>query len=115
MGDLDINKVLRSGIKSHNRLYKKYIYWLCKHYFYCDIHPNDNIDQSVRIAHNGLGIVINEEAVIDQNVEIQHHVTIGSNGKGVPHIEEGVRIGAYAIIIGASCIIKNTEDPKKEG
>ena len=87
--DLDINRVLQSGCNSKNKLYKKFIYWFCKHYFYCDIHPNGNISPTLQLAHNGLGVVINADAKIGDNVVIQHHVTIGSNGKGVPKICRG--------------------------
>lgn len=98
--DLDINRVFRSALKSKCKLYRKFVYWFCKHYFYCDIHPNRNIHESVVFAHNGLGIVINEDVIIGENVHIQHHVTIGSNGRGCPTICGGASIGCYAIIIG---------------
>lgn len=98
--DLDFNKIFKRGCNSKSKLYKKLIYWFCKHYFYCDIHPTSNISSSVQFAHNGLGIVINEDAIIEENVIIQHHVTIGSNGRGVPHVRGGVYIGCYAIILG---------------
>ena len=97
--DLSINTLMRSGCRSKNKLYKKFVYWFCKHYFGCDIHPNDRLSLSTNFAHNGLGVVINDDAIIDKNVLIQHHVTIGTNGNGVPHIR-GVKIGAYAIILG---------------
>ena len=84
--DLNINNLLQSACKSNWTLYKKFIYWFCKHYFYCDIHPTDRISESVTFTHNGLGVVVNDDAVIDENVLIQHHVTIGTNGKGVPRI-----------------------------
>lgn len=98
--DLAINTLMRLGCRSKNKLYKKFVYWFCKHYFCCDIHPNDRLSLSANFAHNGLGVVINDDAIIDENVLIQHHVTIGTNGKGVPHIRGGVKIGAYAIILG---------------
>lgn len=98
--DLNVNSLLQSACKSKCTIYRKFIYWFCKHYFYCDIHPTDSIAENVVFAHNGLGVVVNEDAVIDKNVLIQHHVTIGSNGKGAPHIRGGVKIGAYAIILG---------------
>lgn len=48
-----------------------------------------------------MGTVVNEDAFIDENVIIQHHVTIGRNEKGgVPRIRDGACIGAYAIILG---------------
>lgn len=89
MMDLNINKVLLWGRKSKNKICKRLIYWFCKHYFCCDIHPTDKISPTAKFAHNGLGVVINEDAIISDNVLIQHHVTIGTNGKGVPQIGGG--------------------------
>ena len=87
--DLDFNKIFRSGNNSRNGIYKRFIYWFCKRYFSCDIHPTDNIDKSVYFAHSALGVVINKDSIIDENVVIQHHVTIGRNDHGVPHIRGG--------------------------
>lgn len=98
--DLNINKVLLWGRKSKHKMCKRLIYWFCKHYFCCDIHPNNRLSTSVHFAHNGLGVVINDDAIIEEDVLIQHHVTIGTNGRGVPHIKRGVKIGAHAILIG---------------
>lgn len=60
------------------------------------------IGRNVRFLHKGLGTVINPNAIIDDNVTIQHHVTIGTNRVGgkSPIIGKNVEIGAYAIIIG---------------
>ena len=98
--DLDFNKIFKTALKSNNGLYKKFIYYFCKHYFYCDIHPNNNISDRVEFAHNALGVVINKDAIIEENVVIHHHVTLGRNDSGVPHICEGVLLGAYAIVLG---------------
>lgn len=106
--DIDINNLLKLAHRSKSKLFNRFIYWFCKHYFYCDIHPGNNISPSVEFAHNGLGVVINEDAIIEEKVVIQHHVTIGSNGNGVPHILNGVKIGAYEIILGNVEIGENT-------
>ncbi|MDD6405634.1 MAG: serine acetyltransferase [Clostridiales bacterium] len=98
--DLNINRLLRSAIKKQNNIYRKFIYWFCKHYFYCDVHPTSRLSPSVEFAHNGLGVVVNEDACIGKHVLVQHHVTIGTNGRGCPKIKDGVKIGAYAIILG---------------
>ena len=82
MKDFDVNKVLQLGRKTNSKFLKKLIYWFCKHYFYCDIHPNNNIGNSVVFAHNALGVVINGDATIGERVMIQHHVTIEKNTKG---------------------------------
>ncbi|RHP51231.1 hypothetical protein DWZ37_05095 [Clostridiaceae bacterium AF31-3BH] len=93
MNDLDINYIINKAIESKSKMYRKIIYWFCKRYFHCDIHPNDNIHPSVKFAHNGLGVVINEDSVICEDVIIQHHVTIGSNEHGVPII------GGYSLAL----------------
>ncbi|HGH1668080.1 serine O-acetyltransferase [Clostridium perfringens] len=102
MIDLDINNVLRSGRKSKNKLYKSFINWFIRHYFYCDIKCTTRISDSVFFAHNGLGTVVNDEAVIGNNVIVQHHVTIGKKNsiENAPIIRDGVYIGTGAIIIG---------------
>lgn len=41
--DLDYNKVFKSAQRSKMKIYKKFVHWLGKRYFGCDIHPNDNI------------------------------------------------------------------------
>lgn len=120
--DLNINRMIPRAIRSKSKLRKRFTYWFCKHYFYCDIHPNKNISETVQYAHNGLGVVINEDAIIEDHVTIQHHVTIGRAGDGVPHIKCGAYIGAHAIVIGdievgahaivgAGCVVtKNVPD-----
>ena len=65
------------------------------------------MEDTVRIAHNGLGCVINKDAVIAENVVIQDHVTIGREKNGVPVISEGAYIGAYAIVLGKIKVGKN--------
>ncbi len=100
MKDLEINRCLQYAIKRNSKIIKRCVYWLCKHYFYCDIHPTANISSGVQFGHNGLGIVINEDVVIGENTVIFHNVTIGRTDKGVPRIGRSVFIGAGAIIIG---------------
>ena len=78
--------------------------------FSCDIHMSTEIDESVRFSHNGLGVVINSNAIIKKNVLILHEVTLGGNfGKkkeiegivtSAPVIGRNVVIGAGAKILG---------------
>lgn len=89
--DLDINKIIKFGCKSKSKLCKKFIYWFCKHYFYCDIHPNNCLSSSVNFAHNGLGTVINENAVIGAGTVVTKSVPAGATVVGNPaHI---IKIG----------------------
>lgn len=100
MRDFDLNKIFSFAVKQKSTILKRVIYWFCKHYFYCDIHPTSNISSSVKFVHDGLGVVINEDAVIGEGVVIFHHVTIGRNDGGVPRIGKNVLIGCGAILIG---------------
>ena len=45
-------------------------------------------------------IVIHTDAVIGKNVTIHQGIVIGTNGRGVPVIEDDVNIGAGAAVIG---------------
>lgn len=68
--DLDYNRVFKSAQRSRWIVYKRFAHWLGRHYFGCDIHPNDNISNSVSFAHNALGIVINQIATAQDHVII---------------------------------------------
>ncbi|MCR5195015.1 MAG: hypothetical protein K6D38_01740 [Pseudobutyrivibrio sp.] len=45
-------------------------------------------------------IVIHTDAVVGNNVTIRQGSVIGTNGRGVPVVEDGVDIGAGAAVIG---------------
>lgn len=64
--DFDVNKVFRAAKKTKFIAKKRFLYWFMKHYFHCDIHLNDRIDNSVVFAHNALGVVINKDALIEK-------------------------------------------------
>ncbi len=69
-----------------------------------DIHPAARIGAGLWLDH-GLGTVIGETAVIEQDVSIWHNVTLGStladSGKTRhPRIGRGAVIGAGAVILG---------------
>ncbi|MCR5415207.1 MAG: hypothetical protein K6E79_00240 [Pseudobutyrivibrio sp.] len=52
-------------------------------------------------------IVIHTDAVVGNNVTIRQGSVIGTNGRGVPTIEDGVDIGAGAAVIGPITVGKN--------
>lgn len=68
-----------------------------------DIHPAASIGQRVMLDH-GTGIVIGETSIIEDDVSILHHVTLGGTGKEShdrhPKIMRGVMIGAGAKVLG---------------
>ena len=72
----------------------------------CDIMPGLKLGKNARFAHNGLGVIINQNATIGNNVNIGGNVVIGGRGrKGeAPKIEDNVLIGAGALILGGITI-----------
>jgi len=68
-----------------------------------EIHPGARIGSGVVIDH-GMGVVIGETTVINNNVTLFQGVTLGGtgkeHGKRHPTIEEGVVIGAGAQVLG---------------
>ncbi len=54
-------------------------------------------------------IVIHTDAVIGKDVTIRQGCCVGTNGRGVPVIEDGVDIGSGAVIIGPITVGKNAK------
>lgn len=53
------------------------------------------------IIHHGVGLVVNSDARIGDNVTLRQGVTIGSvRGKPSPRLDDSVDVGAGAIIVG---------------
>ncbi len=93
-----------------NRLYNanwkrlaKMIMGLNKIFTQIDIHPAASIGKRVFIDH-GIGVVIGETAIIEDDVLIYQGVTLGgvslNAGKRHPTVRSGVVIGAGAKILG---------------
>ncbi len=93
-----------------NRLYKagwkrfaKIIMGVNKIFTQTDIHPAATIGKRVFIDH-GIGVVIGETTIIEDDVLIYQGVTLGGvsldHGKRHPTIRSGVVIGAGAKILG---------------
>lgn len=68
-----------------------------------EIHPGATIGRRVFIDH-GMGVVIGETAVINDDCTLYHGVTLGgtswNKGKRHPTLERGVVIGAGAKVLG---------------
>lgn len=78
-----------------------------------EIHPGATIGENLFIDH-GYGIVIGETAIIGNNVEMFHNVTLGTNGKDSigkrhPSIEDNVLLSAGVKVIGNVKIGKNSK------
>lgn len=76
-----------------------------------EIHPGATIGRRFFIDH-GMGVVIGETAEVGDDVMIYHGVTLGgrslSHGKRHPTLENGVRVGAGAKILGAVTVGRNS-------
>lgn len=90
----------------------RFVSFLIRIIFSCDLKGSVKIDKNVYFYHNGLGVVIHSQAHIKNGTSIYQNVTIGGNGKdeidnGVPQIEENVTISAGAVILGPITIGAN--------
>ncbi|SEL39331.1 serine O-acetyltransferase [Colwellia chukchiensis] len=90
----------------------KFVYYLIRIVFACDVKYSADIAANVGFFHNGLGVVIHKHAKIGAGTCLYQNVTIGGNGKsaaenGVPVIGENVFIGAGAVILGPITIGDN--------
>lgn len=74
--------------------------------FSCDIIAYQvDIPSSLKLPHQGLGVVIHPAVKIGNNCVIYQHVTLGANGKKehgneAPVIGNNVMIGAGAVLLG---------------
>lgn len=80
--------------------------------FSTDIHPAAVIGRGLWLDH-GLGFVVGETAIIEDDVSIWHGVTLGSTLKDNspqrhPRVGRGVTIGADAIILGGVDLGENS-------
>lgn len=68
-----------------------------------------SIGEGTVITYHGLGVVLNKQSVIGRNCRIRQHVTLASNRDGAPFLEDGVQVGAGAVIVGKVHIGKNVK------
>ena len=75
-----------------------------------EIHPGAQIGKGLVIDH-GMGVVIGETAIVGDDCQLYHGVTLGGRGecdvKRHPTLEDGVYIGAGAKILGNITLHKN--------
>jgi serine O-acetyltransferase len=93
------------------RLYSRFLKNKQMYKWSCDISYNAKIGKGVIFGHP-VGIVIGNNAIIENNVRIWQNVTLGSHGKDkhdkdYPTIKQGAKIFAGAIIIGNVTVGKN--------
>ena len=64
----------------------------------CDISSSARIGPGLRLPHPS-GVVVGPGTVVGADCEIAQHATLGSQS-GEPTLEDGVRIGAGAVVLG---------------
>lgn len=96
--------IIKQLYRFYYLLLSRYIRW----YYHCDI-PYTLDVSGCYFCHKAFGVVINPHTVFGRNVVIQHSVTIGEIGDGVPTIGDNVYIGARVIVIGGIMIGDNVK------
>ena len=78
--------------------YRLFLFWFA----HLELPAGLQVGARLRIFH-GYGLVVNPDSVLGNDVILRHGVTIGNGhpGGGSPVLEDGVEVGAHAIIIGA--------------
>ena len=100
-------------------IWRKRFFWIARFMSYIsrwltgiEIHPGATIGRRVFIDH-GMGVVIGETAVINDDCTLYHGVTLGgtswNKGKRHPTLEQGVVIGAGAKVLGPITIGKGAK------
>ena len=77
--------------------------------FGCDIPCKTKIGKNVVFNHKAMGVVIHPNAVIEDNVYIEHHVCLGQRiGSDVsaPIIRKDCVICAYSVILGGLKLVR---------
>lgn len=78
--------------------------------FCCFLPYKLKMGKNVHFAHSGMGIVIDKQCIIGNDVQINQHVTIGGRkDTGFPIIGSNVYIGSGAQILGGVKIGNNTK------
>ncbi|MGE4489129.1 MAG: serine O-acetyltransferase [Kiritimatiellales bacterium] len=79
--------------------YRLFVEWILG----IEIPQKTKVGKGLRVEH-GFGMVINDKAIIGDNVTLRHGVTIGNKGcgeKACPVIGDNVNIGSNAVVIGS--------------
>ena len=102
------NKFYQKGFKLISRVIMGITQFLCN----MDVHPAATIGRRVFIDH-GIGVVIGETAIIEDDVLIYQGVTLGGvsldKGKRHPTIEKNTVIGSGAKILGNITVGENSK------
>jgi putative colanic acid biosynthesis acetyltransferase WcaB len=93
-----MQRVNRLLLTPYLRLYRTVAHSI----FHMELNWNLKVGEGLRIYH-GYCLVIHPDTRIGKNVTLRHCVTLGNKGNsdgGAPVLEDGVEVGAHAIIIG---------------
>lgn len=104
LGPLDLQRLSHElhvrGCARSARLVKAVIFLL----YHAVLPPELEAGAGLGLNHHGFGVVIHPNTTLGENVKLHHHVTIGTDvviGSSPRRIiEDGVTIGAGAIVLG---------------
>ena len=89
--------------KCHMKLIARFLSQVARFFTGIEIHPGAQIGRGLMIDH-GMGVVIGETAIIGDDCQLYHGVTLGGTGaqhvKRNPTLEDGVYIGCGAKCLG---------------
>ena len=100
------SKLFSYAHKSKSRMLKKLIHIFLRIVYSCDLPLRGTIGTGLVLEHNGLGVVISQEAIIGNDCTVYQHVTIGGRN-GYPTIGNRCIIYPNSVIVGAISIGDN--------
>lgn len=103
-------------VRNSNLIIKIFFFWLRLIYKICiqwnwGIDFPDNINAGAPLViYHGMGLVVNSDVIIMNNVTLRHNTTIGNKKQGgkSPIIQNNVEIGSNVVIIGDIVIGENS-------
>lgn len=103
MDALSLQRMSHAMYRKRIPVLPKLIQLLILFLFNCYLPYELVIRKSIRIGHRGIGVIINKQSIIGENVLIRAHVTIGEkheNG-GSPEIGDNTQLGDGSKILGS--------------
>lgn len=106
MSAIKLQQLSHRLMKAHIPLIPGLIYrWI--HFRYnSDLSPAIVIGDGTTLGHGGIGVVINQRAMIGRNVIIAQNVTIAGKDGYAPVIDDWSYIGANSVVLGGGTFRK---------